>query len=180
MPPSDLFSPERGLHVPASGSYWLARSCCTCVALWIALHLTCSLLFPPMLFSTTAIALLSPLVFFPGSWFCSLFLFVFYSYFRAVKAIFTLGFVLTFISVFSVVVVHLWVCHYSCFFAWLQFGFLDLSSFGALLTPICCAIRGVPYQITFSVRPLFLVFVPRIYRAASFICCIFLFFFYLH
>jgi hypothetical protein len=93
---------------------------------------------------------LSPLVFFVGSWFCSSFLFIFCSFFGAIKAIFTFGFVFTFISAFSTMVVHIWVCHCSCFFAWLLFEFSDLSKFGALLTHLGCAISDVPYQIAFS------------------------------
>jgi hypothetical protein len=78
--------------------------------------------------------------------FYSLFLFVFCSFFfRVIKGIFTLVFVLTFINVFSAVVVHLWVCYCSYFFAWLWFGFSDLSKFRVLLKPFGCAIRGVPY-----------------------------------
>lgn len=132
----------------------LVGACCTCSALWIAFHRACSLLFPPLLFSTIAIALnmvvLSPLVFFVGSWFCSSFLFIFCSFFGAIKAIFTFGFVLTFISVFSAMVVHIWVYHCSCFFAWQLFEFSDLLKFGALLTHLGCAISDEPYQIAFN------------------------------
>jgi len=45
------------------------------------------------------------------------FFFAFPSFLRAVKAISTIGFVLTLISVFFAAVVYLWVCYYSCFFA---------------------------------------------------------------
>jgi hypothetical protein len=45
------------------------------------------------------------------------------------------------------------VCYCSCFFVRLQFEFLDLSKFGALLAPLGCAIHGVPYLIAFSDGP---------------------------
>lgn len=77
-------------------------------------------------------------------------LLVFPSLLRAVKAIFTLGFILTFISVFSAAVVHLNLgVHAIAVISLLGYdlGFSDLSRFRALLVPLGCTIRGVPYQI---------------------------------
>jgi hypothetical protein len=51
------------------------------------------------------------------------------------------GFELTFISVFSAVVIILWVCCCNCFFAGLQYELLDLSRFVVLLIPL-----GAPCQ----------------------------------
>jgi hypothetical protein len=112
------------------------------------------------------VVVLSPLVIFAGDWFSStatllptpqrqmsmfysLFLFVFF-FFQAVKAIFTFGFVLTFISIFLLKWFHIWVCYCSYFFARLQFEFSNLSRFGAFLTPLSYIIRGVPHKIAFS------------------------------
>jgi hypothetical protein len=83
--------------------------------------------------------------------FYSLFLFVFCSfYFRAIKGIFTLSFVLTFINVFSVVVVHLWVC-YTAVASLLGYGlgFRTFQSLGPFLR-----ILTVPFVVYLTKLPL--------------------------
>lgn len=102
--------------------------------------------------------------------FCSLIFFAFPRFFGAVKATSTIGFVLTLIGVFFSAVIYLWICYCSCFFDGLLIGLLNLLRFLALLAPLSrlhnswCAI---PNRL--NLRPLSLVFIPKIYKAASFI-----------
>jgi hypothetical protein len=77
---------------------------------------------------------------------CFLTFFAFPSFLQAVKAISTIGFVFTLVSVFFVAVVYLWICYCNCFFVGLQIGLLDLLRFVALLAPLGCSICGAPYQ----------------------------------
>jgi hypothetical protein len=65
---------------------------------------------------------------------------------QVVKAITTIGFVLTFMNVFFAAMVYLWVSYCIYFFVGLQIGLLDLSKFVALLPPLGCTICGTPYQ----------------------------------
>jgi len=74
-----------------------------------------------------------------------MFLFALPSLLQIVKVIFTIGFILTFTSVFSAAMIHIWVWYYSCFFAELRFGLSDLSRFVAFLSPLGYAIHGAPY-----------------------------------
>lgn len=134
-----------GHHVLALGSRsreWisLASACCTRFDAWTSLHHMCCPLLPHSL-SSTALAylpwwsalyrhqLLAHGLTLTGtlhpppshlSVFFFMFLFAFSNLLRAVKVIFTISFVLTFINAFSVSVVYLYMCYCNYFFIELQ------------------------------------------------------------
>lgn len=145
-----------GHHVLTLGSRnreWisLASACCTRSDAWTSLHHMCCPLLPHSnLYRHQSLAhvltlggTLHPppsqlLVFFFMS------LFAFSNLLQAVKAIFTISFVLTFISAFSVAVVYLQMCYCNYFFIELQIWLSDLSKFATLLAPLGCSICNAP------------------------------------
>jgi hypothetical protein len=85
--------------------------------------------------------------------FCSMILFAFPCLLLVVKAISTIGFILTLIIIFFVVVVFLWVCYCNCFFVGLQIELLDILKFVALLAPHQRLLGGHPYGLQVACRP---------------------------